>query len=190
MMTDCWHTRGSWLTGNDLAMEWAIVIMHRLNMKAIGVMINDTEGESCTIEVANWWKKVNGGMERNVALNTSETEANQSISESNTWNWKTRVYWVTGMYRGSINWNRSKSVMIVSELCKHSRSKDWSDWKVSKSATTRLLKWKKDTGILKMPTTNRDHSTYWIVNRWNRFKSVSIVLVILEEDLNWVIWNH
>ena len=36
-----------------------------------------------------------------------------------------------------------------------------------------------------MEMTNRNHSTYWIVNHWNPFKLVNIVSVIMEVNLNW-----
>ena len=37
-------------------------------------------------------------------------------------------------------------------------------------------------------TTNRNHSTYWIVNHWNPFKLVNIVSAIMEANLNWRIY--
>ena len=41
-----------------------------------------------------------------------------------------------------------------------------------------------------LETTNRNHSTYWIVNHWNPFKLVNIVSVILEANLNWRIYHN
>ena len=38
--------------------------------------------------------------------------------------------------------------------------------------------------------TNRNHSTYWIVNHWSPFKLVNGVLVILEVNLNWRIYHN
>ena len=38
--------------------------------------------------------------------------------------------------------------------------------------------------------TNRNHSTFWIVNHWNPFKLVNIVSVILEANLNWTIYHN
>ena len=87
--------------------------------------------------------------------------------------------------------NQSKSVMIASHQCRHSKSMDWIDWKLSKSETIHLLMWKVLTsGTGTKPTTNRNHSTYWIANHWNRFKLVNIVSVILEVNLNWRIYHN
>ena len=82
----------------------------------------------------------------------------------------------------SKNW---KSVMIVLDQCKHSKSMDWIDWKRSKSETIHLLRKR-----IVMEMINRNHSTYWIVNHWNPFKSVNIVSVILQETLNWRIVHN
>ena len=80
--------------------------------------------------------------------------------------------------------NQLKSVMIVLDQCKHSKSMDWIDWKRSKSARIRLLR---STFTLEM---NRNHSTYWIVNHWNPFKLVNTVSVILLVNLNWRIYHN
>ena len=79
--------------------------------------------------------------------------------------------------------NQSKSVMIVLDQWKHSKSMDWIDWKPSKSETIHLLR-------IIMWMTNRNHFTYWIVNHWNSFKLVNIVSVILEVNLNWKIYHN
>ena len=76
------------------------------------------------------------------------------------------------------------------DQCKHSKSMDWIDWKLSKSEAIHSLKWKKISGIGRIPATNRNHSTYWIVNHWNRFKLVNIVSVILLATLNWRIYHN
>ena len=81
--------------------------------------------------------------------------------------------------------NQSKSAMIVLDQCKHSKSKDWIDWKRSKSDTIHLLR-KRMVG----DKTNRNHSTYWIVNHWNPFKLVNIVSVIMLASLNWRIYHN
>ena len=80
--------------------------------------------------------------------------------------------------------NQSKSAMIALAQCKHSKSMDWINWKLSKSETIHSLRQK--MGLLEM--INRNHSTYWIVNHWNPFKLVDIVSVILEATLNWRIY--
>ena len=87
--------------------------------------------------------------------------------------------------------NQSKSAMIVLDQWKHSKSKDWIDWKRSKSESIHLLMWKVLThGTGRKQTTNWNHSTYWIVNHWNRFKLVNSVSVILEANLNWRIYHN
>ena len=94
--------------------------------------------------------------------------------------------------------NQLKSVIIVSDQWKHSKSMDWIDWKRSKSESIHLRKWNKrgltfhtqmKSGFL-CPTSNRNHSTYWIVNHWNPFKLVNIVSVILLATLNWRIYHN
>ena len=45
-------------------------------------------------------------------------------------------------------------------------------------------------GRMVLETTNRNHSTYWIVNHWNPFKLVNIVSVILLANLNWRIYHN
>ena len=62
----------------------------------------------------------------------------------------------------------------------HSKSKDWINWKLSKSARIHLL-----SKSIVMEMTNRNHFIYWIVNHWNRLKLVNIVSVIMEVNLNW-----
>ena len=81
--------------------------------------------------------------------------------------------------------NQSKSAMIVLDPCKHSKSMDWIDWKRSKSETSHLLR-KRMIGEM----TNRNHSTYWIVNYWNPFKLVNTVSDILLVNLNWRIYHN
>ena len=118
-----------------------------------------------------------------------EMAQNQWISEWNIWNWLTIVYWLIGMFRYCWIWNQSKSAMNVLNQCKHSKSMDWMDWKRSKSETIHLLNWEvltSRTGT--KPTSNRNHSTYWIVNHWNPFKLVNVVSVILLANLNWRIY--
>ena len=98
--------------------------------------------------------------------------------------------------RDLVLWNQSKLVMIVLDQCKHSKSMDWIDWKLSKSETIHLLKWNRMNGFMTWmkhgteQTTNRNPSTYWIVNNWNRFKLVNGVSVILEANLNWRIYHN
>ena len=84
--------------------------------------------------------------------------------------------------RDLVLWNQSKLVIIVLNQWKHSKSMDWMDWKRSKSETIHLRR--------EMEMTNRNHSTYWIVNHWNPFKLVNIVSVILLENLNWRIYHN
>ena len=81
--------------------------------------------------------------------------------------------------------NQLKSAMIVLDQWKHSKSMDWIDWKRSKSARIHLLRKR-----IVMEMTNRNHSTYWIVNHWNPFKLVNIVSVILLANLNWRIYPN
>ena len=85
----------------------------------------------------------------------------------------------------SLKLNQLKSVMIVLDQWKHSKSMDWIDWKRSKSETIHLLRKR-----IVMEMMHRNHFTYWIVNRWNPFKLVNIVSVILEENLNWRIYHN
>ena len=75
--------------------------------------------------------------------------------------------------------------MIVLDMWKHSKSKDWIDWNVWKSDTIHLLRKR-----ITVEMTNRNHFTYWIVNHWNSFKSVNVVSVILEANLNWRIYHN
>ena len=81
--------------------------------------------------------------------------------------------------------NQSKLVMIVLDQWKHSKSMDWTDWNHWKSETIHLRR-KSTVGVM----TNRNHSTYWIVNHWNPFKLVNIVSVILLATLNWRIYHN
>ena len=78
--------------------------------------------------------------------------------------------------------NQLKSAMIVLDQFKHSESMDWIDWKRSKSETIHLRR--------EMEMTNRNHSTYWIVNNWNPFKSANAVSVNLLANLNWRIYHN
>ena len=90
--------------------------------------------------------------------------------------------------RDLLKWNRLILAMIAFSRCKHSKSMDWIDWKLSKLARIRLLRRR----MVIMEMKNRNHSTYWIVNHWNRFKSMNIASVILEANLIWRIypsWN-
>ena len=41
-----------------------------------------------------------------------------------------------------------------------------------------------------LKTTNRNHSTYWIVNQWNPFNLANEVSVILLANLNWRIYHN
>ena len=88
--------------------------------------------------------------------------------------------------------NQSKLAMIVLDQCKHSKSMDWIDWKRSKSESIHLLKSRNLIGTRTWirSTTHRNHSTWWIVNHWNRLKLVNIVSVILEANLNWRIYHN
>ena len=79
--------------------------------------------------------------------------------------------------------NQLKSAMIVLDQCKHSKSMDWIDWKLSESARIHLLRIS-----IGMENTNQNRSTYWIVNHWNPFKLVNSVSVIMEANLNWRIY--
>ena len=83
-------------------------------------------------------------------------------------------------------WNQLKSVMIVSAQYQHSKSMDWINYKLSKSARIHLLRER----MVIMEMINRNHSTYWIVNHWNRLKLVNTVSMILEENLNWKIYRN
>ena len=167
-------------------MERVIMIMVLLNMKDIGVMIIDLELESCMIDQANLWKNVSGLMELKVILKIiAEMAQNQWISKWNIWNWLTNVHWLIGMFLGYWIWNQSKLAMDVLNQCKHSESKDWIDWKRSKSARIHLLKVR-----MMLEMMNRNHSTYWIVNHWNPLKLVNIVSVILLATLNWRIYHN
>ena len=87
--------------------------------------------------------------------------------------------------RDLVEFIQSKSAMIVLDQFKHSKSKDWIDWKRSKSETIHLHKWR-----IVMEMTNRNHSTYWIVNHWSPFKLVNIVSMIMLETLNWRIYQN
>ena len=86
--------------------------------------------------------------------------------------------------------------MIVLDQCKHFKSMDWIDWKLSKLETIHLLKWRMFFGMSWIIhkqivlITNRNHSTYWIVNHWNLFTLVNVVSVILLENLNWRIYHN
>ena len=93
---------------------------------------------------------------------------------------------LNAIYMISDHWYQLKSVVIVLDQWKHSKSKDWIDWKRSTSERSHLLR--KRMVIMEM--TNRNHSTYWIVNHWNPFKLVNIVSVILEANLNWRIYHN
>ena len=75
--------------------------------------------------------------------------------------------------------------MIVLDMWKHSKSKDWIDWNVWKSDTIHLLRKRMTVEMM-----NQNHSTYWIVNHWNSFKSVNVVSVILEVNLSWRIYHN
>ena len=81
--------------------------------------------------------------------------------------------------------NRSILEMTVLDLCNHSKSMDWIDWKLSKSAEIHLPSQSAVNDMI-----NRNHSTFWIVNHWNRFKLVKEVSVIMAETLNWRIYHN
>ena len=82
-------------------------------------------------------------------------------------------------------WNQLKSPMIVSDQYQHSKSKDWINWKLSKSARIHL-----HSKRIVLEIMLRNHSTYWIANHWNRFKSVNVVSVIMLANLNWRIYHN
>ena len=77
-------------------------------------------------------------------------------------------------------WNQLKSVMIVSAQYQHSKSMDWINYKLSKSAWIHLLRQR-----IGMEMVHQNHSIYWIVNHWNQLKLVNIVSVIMDTNLNW-----
>ena len=79
--------------------------------------------------------------------------------------------------------NQLKLAMIVLVQYNYSTWMDWIDWNVWKSDTIHLLRKRMIVEMM-----NRNHSTYWIVNHWNSFKSVIVVSVILEANLNWRIY--
>ena len=89
------------------------------------------------------------------------------------------------IYIISIHLKNWKSVIIDSNQCKHSKSMDWIDWKLSKSETIHSLTKRKIAEVM-----YGNHSTYWIVNHWNPFKLVNIVSVILLATLNWRIYHN
>ena len=78
-----------------------------------------------------------------------------------------------------------KLAMIVSNQYQHSKSTDWINWKLSKSARIHLL-WKS----MKLLITCQIHSTYWIVNHWNLFKLVNSVSRIMQANLNWRTYHN
>ena len=100
--------------------------------------------------------------------------------------------------RDSLELSLSILKMIALDQCKHAKSMDWIDWKLSKLETIHFLKWNNRgltfttimTSGMPCSTSNRNHSIYWIVNHWNPFKLVNIVSVILLVNLNWRIYHN
>ena len=62
---------------------------------------------------------------------------------------------------------------------------DWINWKRSKSETIHLHRI-----LMIVDVIDGNHSIYWIVNHWNRYKLVNIVSVIMLENLNWRIYHN